>query len=550
MRGVSEVLKPIVQVAEELGISRDSLKPYGKWKAKIAYDFLRAHYSAQRGKLILVTAMTPTSFGEGKTVTSIGLSMGLNKLGHHSVVCLRQPSLGPVFGIKGGAAGGGRSTVEPMEDINLRFTGDIDAIGAAHNLLASMLDNHLFQGNELGIDWRTISWRRAIDMNDRALRRTIIGLGGKRDGVPREDGFIITAASEVMAILCLAKDYPDLKRRLGQIIVGYTRDGRPIQASQLKAVGSMSALLRDALEPNLAQTAEGSPALIHGGPFGNIAHGTASLVSILLGLSLADYCVVEAGFATELGAEKFVDIVARTGRFNVDAAVIVATVRALKHHGGAAKETLNSPNVDAVRRGLGNLGKHIENVRAFGPMPVVTVNRFQSDTNEELKLIEQFCNSQSVPFAVSSAFEEGGQGAAALAERAVEAANKGYRSRPLYPLEAPVEHKLEAIVKDLYGGTGVEYGFDAKKDLDRIATLGLVNEPVCVAKTPLSLSDDPLKLGRPREFTALVRRLEVAAGVGFNIAYMGDVVMMPGLPKRPAAENIDLTDDGTIAGLY
>jgi formate--tetrahydrofolate ligase len=387
-------------------------------------------------------------------------------------------------------------------------------------------------------------------MNDRALRRTIIGLGGKRDGVPREDGFIITAASEVMAILCLAKDYSDLRERLSRIIVGYTKDGKPVHAGQLKAVGAMAAVLRDALEPNLAQTREGSPALIHGGPFGNIAHGTASLVSILLGLCLADYCVVEAGFATELGAEKFVDIVSRTGGFNVDAAVIVATVRALRHHGGAAKEKLNSPNIDAVRRGLGNLGKHIENVRTFGPMPVVAINKFQSDTKEELQLVQQFCSTQGVPFATSTAFEEGGEGAVELAERAVEAAGKGYRSAPIYPLEAPVEQKLEAIVKDLYGGTGVEYTFDAKKDLERIAALGLVNEPVCVAKTPLSLSDDPLRIGRPREFTALVRRLEVAAGAGFNIAYMGDVVTMPGLPKRPAAENIDFTEDGSITGLY
>jgi formate--tetrahydrofolate ligase len=544
-------LKRIDQVAEELEISKDDLEPYGKWKAKISYASLSDYCKRTRhGKLILVTAMTPTPFGEGKTVTSIGLSMGLNKLGHRSVVCLRQPSLGPVFGIKGGAAGGGKSTVEPMADINMGFTGDIEAIGAAHNLLATMLDNHLFQGNELGIDWRTISWRRAIDMNDRALRHTIIGLGGKRDGVPREDGFIITAASEVMAILCLSKDYPDLKERLGRIIVGYRKDGKPVQARQLKAVGAMAAILRDALEPNLAQTSEGSPALIHGGPFGNIAHGTASLVSILLGLCLADYCVVEAGFATELGAEKFVDIVARTGGFNVDAAIIVATVRALRHHGGSAKEKLNSPDVGAVKRGLGNLGKHIENVRTFSPMPVVAINKFQSDTKEELRLVEQFCSSQGVPFALSTAFEEGREGAVELAERAAEAAKKGYKSTPIYPLEAPVEHKLEAIVKDLYGGTGVEYTFDAGKDLERIAALGLVNEPVCVAKTPLSLSDDPTRLGRPREFTALVRRLEVAAGVGFNIAYMGDVVTMPGLPKKPAAENIALTDDGAITGLY
>ena len=551
IRQDSALTKPIRQVAQELGIPEDQLAQYGKWKAKVGFEAVEECIARrQRGKLILVTAMTPTPYGEGKTVTSIGLAMGLNRLGHRSIVCLRQPSLGPVFGIKGGAAGGGKSTVEPMQDINMRFTGDIDAIGAAHNLLAAMLDNHLFQGNELGIDWRTISWRRTIDMNDRALRRTIIGLGGKKDGVPREDGFMITAASEIMAIFCLARDYADLKKRLGQVIVGYTSAGKPVQASELKAVGAMAAILKDALEPNLAQTVEGSPALIHGGPFGNIAHGTASLVSILLGLSLADYCVVEAGFASELGAEKFVNIVSRTGGFNVDAAVIVATIRALRHHGGATKEQVNSPDLTAVKNGLGNLGKHIENVRTLGPAPVVALNRFQSDTQEEIELVERFCNSQKIPFAVTTGFEQGGQGAVQLAERAVEAASKGQRSRPLYPLEAPVEHKLESIVHDLYGGISVEYTLDAKKDLERISALGLVDRPVCVAKTPLSLSDDPLKLGRPREFTALVRRLEVAAGAGFNIAYMGDVVTMPGLPKRPAAENINLTDDGNITGLF
>ena len=544
-------MKPITEVAEELGISRELLEPYGKWKAKVRLEALQDSSKQRfRGKLILVTAMTPTPYGEGKTVTSIGLTMALSKLGHRCIVCLRQPSLGPVFGIKGGAAGGGKATVEPMQDINMRFTGDIDAVGAAHNLLAAMLDNHLFHGNQLGIDWRTISWRRVMDMNDRALRRTIVGLGGKRDGVPREDGFIITAASEVMAVLCLAKDYADLKRRLRRIIIGYTQEGKPVRADQLKAVGSMAAILKEALEPNLAQTAEGTPALIHGGPFGNVAHGTASLSSILLGLRLADYCVVEAGFATELGAEKFVDIVARTGEFNVDAAVIVATVRALRHHGGASKESVNSPNPEALKKGMGNLGKHIENVRTFGITPVVAINRFHTDAQEEIRLIEQFCRSQGVQCAVSSVFQQGGQGGIQLAERVVEASNRGSRSKPLYPLEASVEQKLEAIVKDLYGGSSVEYTFDAKKDLERISALGLVNEPICVAKTPLSLSDDAVKLGRPREFTAVVRRLEVAAGAGFNIAYMGDVVMMPGLPKKPAAESIDITDDGAITGLY
>ncbi|MGA2625814.1 MAG: formate--tetrahydrofolate ligase [Candidatus Bathyarchaeia archaeon] len=544
-------MRPIFEVADELGIRDEDVKPYGKWKAKISFEAVRnASSKKDKGKLVLVTAMTPTPLGEGKTVTSIGVAMGLAKLGYKSVLCVRQPSLGPVFGIKGGAAGGGKSTVEPMQDINMRFTGDIDAISAAHNLLAAMLDNHLFHGNELQIDWRTISWRRCVDMNDRALRRTVIGLGGKKDGIPREEGFIITAASEVMAVLCLSRDYHDLKNRLGQIIVGYDIQGRPVRAIQLKAVGSMAAILKETLEPNLAQTAEGTPALIHGGPFANIAHGTSSLVSIQLGLSVADYCVVEAGFASELGAEKFVDIVSRVGGLNVSAAVVVATVRAIRHHGGVPAEKLNSADPEAVKRGLGNLGKHIENVRTLGLAPVVTINKFQSDEQSEIQVIEQFCSSLNVPCAISTVFGNGGQGATELAERVVEATGKGSRNHPVYPLEASVEDKIEAVVKDLYGGIGAEYTSDAKKDIEQITRLSSVNQPICVAKTPLSLSDDPTKIGRPRDFTALVRRLEVAAGAGFNIAYMGDVVMMPGLPKRPAAENIDLTDEGVITGLH
>ena len=544
-------MRPIVEVAKELGIPDELVIPYGKWKAKVSLTALRESGARNaHGRLVLVTGMTPTPSGEGKTVTSIGVAMGLARLGRKSVLCIRQPSLGPVFGIKGGAAGGGRSTVEPMQDINMRFTGDIDAVSAAHNLLAAMLDNHLFHGNELQIDWRTISWRRCVDMNDRALRRTIVGLGGKRDGVPREDGCIITAASEVMAVLCLARDYHDLRDRLGRIIIGYDLKGNPVRAGQLKAAGSMAAILKDALEPNLVQTAEGTPALIHGGPFANIAHGTSSLVSIQLGLSLGEYCVVEAGFATELGGEKFVDIVSRAGGLSPCAAVIVATVKALKHHGGVPADKLGSPDAEAVKRGLGNLGKHIENVQTFGLAPVVAINKFHADAEQEIEFVRQFCNNLNVPCAVSTVFEDGGRGATELAERVVEAASKGLRSRPIYPLEAPVEHKVEAIVKDMYGGTGVDYSLDARKDLERLGRMGLVEGPVCVAKTPLSLSDDPTKLGRPRDFTALVRRLEVAAGAGFNIAYMGDVVTMPGLPRRPAAENIDLRDDGTITGLF
>jgi len=543
-------LKPIIQIAEDLGIPQDSLNLYGKWKAKIAFDAAKELSKTKRGKLILVTAMTPTPFGEGKTVTAIGLGMGLSKLGSRSIVCLRQPSLGPVFGIKGGAAGGGKSTVEPMQDINMRFTGDIDAIGVAHNLLAAVIDNHLFHGNGLGIDWRTINWPRTMDMNDRSLRSTVIGLGGKSDGIPRQDGFIITAASEVMAILCLSKDYSDLKERLGRITIGYSRDGKPVHASDLRVVGAMAAVLREALEPNLAQTAEGTPVLIHGGPFANIAHGTASLISIKLGLSLADYCVVEAGFASDLGAEKFVDIASRIGALNVDAAMIVASLRALRYHGGVVKTEINIPNPDAVKRGLSNLGKHIENVRTLGPTPIVALNKFRDDTLEEIELVERFCRKQGIAFALSTVFEHGGEGALELGRQVMDAANRGPRSRPIYPLEAPIEQKLEAIAKDIYGATSVDYSQDAKKDIQRLTALGLINEPVCVAKTPLSLTDDPSKIGRPREFNVLVRRLHAATGAGFNIAYMGDIVVMPGLPKVPSAENIHLSDDGVVTGVF
>lgn len=547
---MKHLLKPVVQVAEELGIPQDSLSLYGKWKAKVPFEVTKKLSESKRGKLILITAMTPTPFGEGKTVTAIGLGMGLSKLEHRSVVCLRQPSLGPVFGIKGGAAGGGKSTVEPMQSINMGFTGDINAIGVAHNLLAAVIDNHLFQGNELGIDWRTINWPRTMDMNDRALRSTVIGLGGKTDGIPRQDGFIITAASEVMAIFCLSMDYADLKRRLGRITIGYSSDGKPVHAADLKVVGAMAAVLKDALEPNLVQTVEGTPALVHGGPFANIAHGTASLISIQLGLNLADYCVVEAGFGSDLGAEKFVDIAARVGGLNVDTAVIVASLRALRYHGGVARTELNRPDPEALKRGFGNLGKHIENVRTLGPIPIVALNKFRDDTEQEVSLVKRFCENQGIPFAVSTVFEEGGRGGVELAQQVVEAANQGQRSRPIYPLEARIEEKLEAVARDIYGATSVEYSLDAKKDIERLTSLGLVNEPVCIAKTPLSLTDDPIKIGRPRDFTVLVRRLLAATGAGFNVAYMGNIVVMPGLPKVPAAEKIQLSDDGTVSGVF
>ncbi len=544
-------MRPVADVARDLGVSQDHLTLYGKWKAKVSLQALQENPSSRRrGKLVLVTAMTPTPQGEGKTVTSIGLSMGLKRHGYDSVVCLRQPSLGPVFGVKGGAAGGGKSTVEPMHEINMGLTGDIDAVGTAHNLLAAMLDNHIFHGNQLGIDPRTISWPRAMDMNDRALRQIIVGLGGAKNGVPRETGFIITAASEVMGILSLSKDCVDLKQRLSRIILGYSHERSPVRAGQLKTVGAMAAVLSNAFKPNLVQTKEGTPALIHCGCFGNIAHGTASLVSILLGLQQADYCVVEAGFGSDLGAEKFVDIAARTGDFDVDAAVLVASIRAIKHHGGAPDGNPDPYNLKAMRAGLENLAKHIENIRTMGLNPVIAINKFLTDTRRELELVEEFCRAQDVPSSISTAFEEGSGGAVDLAERVVEAASKGSKAKPVYPLEWSLETKLEAIVTRIYGGDGVDYTLEAKRDTKQISELGLVREPVCAAKTPLSLSDDQTRLGRPRGFKVTVRKLAPAAGAGFNIAYMGDVITMPGLPKRPAAEDINLDQTGIITGLH
>ncbi len=544
-------MKPVTEIAEGLGISADALRGYGKWKAKIGLNEIAGLGGGrQRGKLILVTSMTPTRSGEGKTVTSIGLAMALGRLAQNSILCVRQPSMGPVFGIKGGAAGGGRSTVEPMQDINMGFTGDIDAVSAAHNLLAAMLDNHIFHGNDLRIDSRRVKWPRAMDMNDRALGRIVVGRSGREESSVREDGFVITAASEVMAILCLSKSYADLKERLGSIIVGYTGAGRPVRAAELNAVGSMSALLKNAMEPNLVQTVEGTPALIHGGPFGNIAHGTSSIISIMLGLKLADYCVVEAGFATELGAEKFVDIVSRVGGFSVSAAVIVVSVKALRHHGGVTKEALQTSSPQAVRTGLENLGKHVENIRLLGLSPVVAINRFPDDADEEVRLVKQFCDERDVPWAVSTVFAEGGKGGEELAQRVLESVKRGAVSKPIYSLEQKTEEKLQTIVTKMYGASGIEYESAAVQDLGQIVELGCSSQPVCVAKTAMSLSDDPTKLGRPENFKVKVRSLSVSAGARFNVVYMGDIVTMPGLPKVPAAERIDLSDDGEITGLY
>jgi formate--tetrahydrofolate ligase len=544
----------IVRIAEDLGIDPRQIDPYGKWKAKIALDVVY-EVREKRGKLVLVTAINPTPSGEGKTVTAIGLSMALNLLGRKSVVCIRQPSLGPVFGVKGGAAGGGRSTVEPMQEINLRLTGDIDAVGAAHNLLAAMVDNHIFQGNELRFDIHSVNLRRVVDMNDRGLRKIVVGLGGRGDGIPREAGFIITAASEIMAVLCLSRGYSDLKQRLGRIIVGYTEENNPITADDLKSTGAMAAILKEAMKPNLVQTAEGTPAIIHGGPFGNIALGTCSLSSIIFGLDYSEFTVVEAGFGSDLGGEKFFDIVSRVGGFNVDCAVVVASVKALEHHGGYKPEKSErgpSENLrmGALQKGLENLAKHIENVQMFEVQPVVCINRFPSDTDDELRLVEAFCKDLEVECSVSTTFENGGEGSKDLAAKVIDSSKKGFKSVPLYSFEESIESKLEKIVTKVYGGDSVEYEPEARKSIAIFQKLGFANLPICMAKTPLSLSDDPKKIGRPRGFSCTVKKLEIAAGAGYVIAHMGDIVSMPGLPQRPAAENIQLDDSGNISGLF
>jgi formate--tetrahydrofolate ligase len=539
-------LKPIADVAKDLGLDARHLIPYGEFVAKVRPEAFQP-WPPQKGKLVLVTGMTPTPRGEGKTVTSVGIAMALSRLGHRAVACIRQPSLGPVFGVKGGGAGGGAATIEPMQQINMRFTGDIDAMSAAHSLLAAMIDNHIFQGNELQIDPSLMTWPRALDMNDRALREITVGLGAK-NGVPRQGRFVITAASEVMAIVCLSRDYADLKRRLGRIIIGYDVNKEPVRASDLKCVGAMGALLKEAMLPNLVQTGEGTPALVHGGPFGNIAHGTCSLASMRLGLSLADYLIVEAGFASDLGAEKFVDIVTRAGDLRVDMAVLVVTVKALRYHGGASH--WETPDTDAVRIGLENMKKHLENVRLYGLTPVVAINRFPEDSDEELQIVAEACTSEGVPSATSTVYTDGGSGSEDLARLVVEACKKGSSCKPVYRLDQSVEAKVEQLVKEVYGGRGVEYTDAAREDLMRISRLGLSDNPICVAKTQFSFSDEPSKKGRPRDFTVTVRKVEPAAGASFNIVHMGQIVTMPGLPKHPAAENIDISDGGAITGVF
>jgi len=544
-------MRPIEEIVSELGLDDGLATHYGKYKAKISLSALDGRPS--RGKLVLVTGMTPTSHGEGKTVVSIGLAMGLRKLGKLSVACIRQPSLGPVFGIKGGGAGGGRSTLEPMQEVNMRLTGDMEAITSAHNLLAAAIDNHVFHGNALGIDPEAILWPRALDVEDRALREVRVAMGEK-NGTPHEGRFIITAASEVMAILCLSKGYSDLKARLGRMMVAYTKEGRPVTAADLRIVGALGALLKDALQPNLVQTSEGTPALVHGGPFGNIAHGTCSIISIALALQSADYAVVEAGFGSDLGAEKFIDIVTRVAGVGVDAAVIVATLRALRHHGrgtdGGAIPIPDAPDPEAVRSGLANLAKHIENVRTLGLRPVVALNLFEGDGDEEVLAVSDFCAGEGVPFSTTSAFADGGEGSRRLAQLVVEAAGKGSKYRPVYELDDSIRDKVGKIVDLMYGGAGVSYTEVATAELEKITRLGYGDFPVCLAKTATSLSDDSKLAGRPRGFTAKVHDAELAAGAGYVIIEMGEISRMPGLPSSPAAERISLSDDGVVSGVF
>lgn len=544
-------MRPVTEVAKQLGINPDDLELYGKYKAKVPLTCINRE-KRRDAKLILVSAISPTPAGEGKTTVSIGLSQALNRIGKRSCVVLREPSLGPVFGLKGGATGGGMSQVLPMEDINLHFTGDFSAVEKAHNLLAALIDNNIqSKSRSLGLDPRTISWKRVMDMNDRSLRNIVVGLGGTASGVPRETGFDITAASEVMAILCLATSMADLKRRLGNIFVGFTYDKRPIYARDLHAEGAMAALLKDAIKPNLVQTIEGTPALVHGGPFANIAQGTNTVLATEMSLSLTDYTVTEAGFGFDLGAEKFLDIKCRAAGFSPNAVVLVATIRALKYHGGQPLADLKTPNVEALERGIVNLQKHIENIGLFNLTPVVAINRFVSDSDEELQFVKDYCTMRGVACAVADVWGGGGSGAEELAQLVVEATQKCCSDfRPLYPLDEPVMKKVETIAKSIYGAEAVDYMPKAKNALKRIADLGLDGLAICMAKTQKSLSDNPALLGRPKDFVITVRDIEIAAGAGFLIPITGEIMRMPGLPETPAAEAIDIDEEGNISGLF
>ncbi len=544
-------MEPIVKVARQLNISEDDLELYGKYKAKLSDELMNRIKDEPDGKLVLVTAINPTPAGEGKTTTSIGLGQALGKLGKKAVLALREPSLGPCFGIKGGAAGGGYSQVVPMEDLNLHFTGDFHAITSANNLLAALLDNHIQQGNQLCIDPRQVVWKRCLDMNDRVLRNIVVGLGSKMDGMVREDHFVITVASEIMAVLCLADDMEDLKKRLGRMIVAYSFDGKPVTADDLQATGSMAALLKDALKPNLIQTLEHTPAIVHGGPFANIAHGCNSVRATKTALKLADIVVTEAGFGADLGAEKFFDIKCRMAGLKPDAVVLVATVRALKYNGGVAKADLSEPNLEALKKGIVNLEKHIENLQKYGVPVVVTLNSFLTDTKEETDYIEEFCRERGCEFALSEVWEKGGEGGIALAEKVLDTLeHKESKFKVLYDDKLSLKEKIETIAKEIYGADGVTYTNAANKELKRIEDLGMGDFPVCMAKTQYSLSDDQNKLGRPKDFTINVREVYVSAGAGFVVAVTGAIMTMPGLPKKPAANNIDVDANGVITGLF
>ena len=544
-------MQKITDVAAKLGISEDDIELYGRYKAKLSMDLIRRMENEKPGKLVLVTAITPTPAGEGKSTTTVGLAQGLHKIGKKVIVALREPSLGPCMGIKGGAAGGGYSQVVPMEDINLHFTGDFHAITSAHMLLSAMLDNHIQQGNALNIDPRRIVWKRVVDMNDRELRNIVVGLGGKAHGVPRQDGFDITVASEVMAILCLANSLHDLKERLSKIIVAYDYSGNPVTAGQIKAHGAMAALLKDAIKPNLVQTLENVPAIIHGGPFANIAHGCNSVMATKTCMKLADYTITEAGFGADLGAEKFFDIKCRYAGLKPDAVVIVATVRALKMHGGVPKTDLKTPNVEAVKAGLCNLEKHIENVKKFGVPAVVAINIVAQDTAEELEAVREHCAKHGVNVALSDVFAKGGEGGIELAKEVVALAESGKANfKPIYELDIPLKAKIETIAKEIYGADGVNYTKEADKALKEFEALGYGNLPVCMAKTQYSFSDDQTLLGRPSGFTITIKNCRIAAGAGFIVVLTGDIMTMPGLPKVPAAEKIDVSDEGVISGLF
>lgn len=545
------VMEPIVSVAEKLGLTADDLELYGKYKAKISNEYLNSIRNNPEGKLILVTAINPTPAGEGKTTTSVGLGQAFGKLGKKAVIALREPSLGPCFGIKGGAAGGGYAQVVPMEDLNLHFTGDFHAITSANNLLAALLDNHIQQGNELNIDTRQIVWKRCLDMNDRVLRNIVVGLGNKMDGVVREDHFVITVASEIMAILCLSENMEDLKQRLAKIIVAYDMSGNPVTAGDLQAVGAMAALLKDAILPNMIQTLEHTPALVHGGPFANIAHGCNSVRATKAALKMADYCITEAGFGADLGAEKFFDIKCRLSGLRPDAVVLVATIRALKYNGGVPKAELSTENLDALKKGIVNLEKHIENLQKYGVPVVVTLNSFITDTEAEISYVRNFCEERNCEFALSEVWEKGGEGGIALAEKVLETLEKKESHfKLLYEDELSLKEKIETVAREIYGAKGVNFAPAALKQLQKLTDLGFGNLPVCMAKTQYSLSDDPTLLGRPENFEINVREVYVSAGAGFVVVLTGAVMTMPGLPKKPAAFAIDVNEEGAITGLF